>query len=277
MPTVPAGQFTVDYIDAGSGPAVLLVPSTASGNRQWRSLIDAGGDRYRFLAMNMFGYGQTSAWPATRRQTLADQAALGLALARAVDGPITVVGHSFGGSVAIQIALALGDRLRGLALFEPNPFHLLPAAGEREGHAEGRRIRDIVKRYGGAGDWMGVAQRFADYWVGDGTWAAMPENRRAAFAAAIPPNFHEWDALYGDSDDEEIPAFDLPQLQGLACPVLVLRSESPRPGIAAIDGLLRRSCPHWSFASVAAGGHMAPLARPDLVNPLLLEFIERAN
>lgn len=277
MPTLTDGEFTVDYIDAGSGPAVLLVPSTASGNRQWRALIEAASGRFRFLAMNMFGYGETSPWPATRRQTLADQASLGLAVARRVDGPIAVVGHSFGGSVAAEIAIALGDRTRGLALFEPNPFHLLPAAGELDGHAEGHRVRDIVKQYGGEGDWMGVAQRFADYWVGDGAWAAMPENRRRAFADAIPPNFHEWDALYGETDDEPVPAFDLPQLQRLACPVLVLRSANPRPGIAAIDALLKRSCTHWSFGSVAAGGHMAPLARPDLVNPVLLEFLERTR
>jgi pimeloyl-ACP methyl ester carboxylesterase len=277
MPKASAGEFTVDYIDAGSGPAVLLVPSTASGNRQWRALIEAASGRYRFIASNMFGYGETSPWPATRRQTLADQASLVLALARGADGPIALVGHSFGGSVAMQAALALGDSVRGLALFEPNPFHLLPASGDHDGHAEGRRIRDIVKRYGAAGDWVGVAQRFADYWVGDGAWAAMPENRRSAFAAAIHPNFHEWDALYGDSDDDPVPAFDLPQLQRLDCPVLVVRSENPRPGIAAIDALLRRSCPHWSFESVPAGGHMAPLTRPDLVNPILLDFLDRTR
>lgn len=276
MPTVPAGSFQVEYIDAGSGPGVLLVPSTASGNRQWRALVDAGSDRFRFLAMNMFGYGDTSPWPAARRQTLADQAALGLAVARETEGPVTIVGHSFGGSVAMQIALELGPRVRGLALFEPNPFHLLRAAGEHAGHAEGRRVRDIVKQRGGAGDWMGVAEAFAGYWVGDGSWAAMPEKRQQAFAAALAPNFHEWDALYAE-DDRDVIAFDLEQLKTLRCPVLTLRSESPRPGIAAIDGLLRRSFPEWEFGEVAAGGHMAPVARPDLVSPLLLEFLERVN
>jgi len=241
MPTVSAGSFQVDYIDAGSGPSVLLVPSTASGNRQWRALIEAGGDRFRFLAMNMFGYGDTSPWPAT------------------------------------QITLDLGSRVRGLALFEPNPFHLLRAAGEHAGHDEGRRIRDIVKQRGGARDWMGLAEAFADYWVGDGTWAAMPEGRRKSFATALAPNFHEWDTLYAEARDDDVVSFDLEQLQALSCPVLVLRSESPRPGIAAIDGLLRRSLPDWQFGEVAAGGHMAPIARSDLVNPLLLEFFHRVN
>lgn len=277
MPIVSAGEFAVDYIDSGSGPTVLLVPSTASGNRQWRALIEAGGERYRFLAMNMFGYGGTSPWPATRRQSIADQAALGRALAQLTDGPISIVGHSFGGTVAAQIALELGQRVRGLALFEPNPFQLLRVAGEDEGHAEGRRIRNIVKERGGAGDWMGVAEEFANYWVGDGAWAAMAEGRRNALAGALTPNFHEWDTLYGDRDDDQVVAFDLAQLQALSCRILVLRSENPRPGIAAIDRLLRTSCPEWEFREVAAGGHMAPLTRPDLVNPLLLDFLDQVN
>jgi hypothetical protein len=31
-----------------------------------------------------------------------------------------------------------------------------------------------------------------------GAWAAMPEKRRAAFAAALPPNFYEWDAVMSE-------------------------------------------------------------------------------
>ena len=46
---------------------------------------------------------------------------------------------------------------------------------------------------------------------------------------------------------------------------------SPTREIAAI---LRRSCPDWTFATVPGAGHMAPIMRPDLINPLVCSFLE---
>jgi hypothetical protein len=46
---------------------------------------------------------------------------------------------------------------------------------------------------------------------------------------------------------------------------------SPTREIAAI---LRRFCPDWTFAEVQGAGHMAPITRPDLSNPLVCSFLE---
>ena len=63
MPLITCGEFTVDYMDVGEGPPVSLIPSSGSGNRQWRKLVGDLSARYRMLSMNLFGYGETSAWP----------------------------------------------------------------------------------------------------------------------------------------------------------------------------------------------------------------------
>ena len=63
MSVIKVGAFEVDYADRGSGPCVVLVHSSASGNRQWRSLTELLQGRYRVLAVNLFGYGKTSACP----------------------------------------------------------------------------------------------------------------------------------------------------------------------------------------------------------------------
>jgi hypothetical protein len=43
--------------------------------------------------------------------------------------------------------------------------------------------------------------------------------------------------------------------------------------VRALTALLRRACPHWTYANVS-GGHMAPLTRPDLINPLVKSFLQ---
>ena len=43
--------------------------------------------------------------------------------------------------------------------------------------------------------------------------------------------------------------------------------------IREITAILRRSCPGWAYKEVAGAGHMAPLTRPDLINPLVGSFL----
>ncbi len=76
MPLASHGKLTLDYAEQGSGEPVVLLHSSVSGNRQWRSLADALSDRYRSLAVNLFGYGETTAWPGNTSQSLYAQASL---------------------------------------------------------------------------------------------------------------------------------------------------------------------------------------------------------
>src|ERR1700751_3355378 len=96
---------TVDYLEAGSaGPVVMLVHSSVSGARQWRRLMDDLKDRFCVRAVNLYGYGKTPAWPAGAIQSLDDQARLVEAALPPDADEFHLVGHSFGGSVAMKVA-----------------------------------------------------------------------------------------------------------------------------------------------------------------------------
>ncbi|HEX4325470.1 MAG TPA: alpha/beta hydrolase [Burkholderiales bacterium] len=268
MPVLQHGNFSIDYTDEGRGETVVLIHSSVSGNRQWRALTEGLSDRYRVRAINLFGYGETTRWPGAKPQSLYAQAQLVLALCRDVQSPVHLVGHSFGGAVALKTASLLGAWLGSLVLLEPNPFHLLQQAGRTQAYLEARSLRDHVQSYGAVGDWAAVAERFADYWLGDGAWSAMPEKRRAAFMDALPPNIHEWDAVM--EEQAPIAEWKLP-----ATRTLVVSDPATRRPVREIVELFREACPHWSFQSIE-GGHMAPLTHPERVNPLVRGFLDAA-
>jgi pimeloyl-ACP methyl ester carboxylesterase len=177
------------------------------------------------------------------------------------------VGHSFGASVALKAAMLLGSQVGTLVLLEPNPFYLLKQGGRTKAFLESRALRDHVKCFGSLGDWPRVAERFADYWLGDGSWHMMPEKRRAAFSESLPPNVYEWDAVM----DEET---TVRECSAVTARTLVVSDSATRAPIREIVDIFAEACPHWSFRSIAEGGHMAPLTRPDLVNPIVREFLE---
>lgn len=256
----------MDVLDAGAGRPVVLLHSSVSGNRQWKALIADLRDHHRVLAINLLGYGDTPPWPGTRPQRLSDQAALVHAAIDGIDGPVALVGHSFGGAVAMRAAVELGDRAGALVLLEPNPFSLLAGAGRTAAYAEACALRDHVRRHGGAQEWDVVAERFSDYWLGDGTWAAMPISRRAAFVAALPPNQHEWDAVTD-------PDLGLDDVAPTDVPTLVVHDPATRRPIRELVEVLADARPDWRFHALPDGGHMAPLVRPDLVDPVVTAFL----
>jgi pimeloyl-ACP methyl ester carboxylesterase len=267
MPLLTQGHMYIDFTDDGKGEPVILIHSSASGNRQWRSLIEALKDRYRVLAINLFGYGNTTPWHGDSLQTLADQAGLVLALSGVVNSPLYLVGHSFGGSVALKAASLLGNKVVGLVLLEPNPFYLLAQDNRGEAYAEARALRDHVKQYGAVNEWRTVAERFADYWAGDGMWTAMSAKRQDTFLEMLPNNFHEWDAVMNETTP-------IDEWKRLAARTLVVYAGDTKRPIREIVELFSNACPHWSFVEITAGGHMAPLTHPDLVNPIVAKFLD---
>jgi pimeloyl-ACP methyl ester carboxylesterase len=264
----------VDFLEAGTGgrggPAVMLVHSSVAGARQWRRLMDDLQGDFHVRAVNLFGYGKTPAWPDDSRQSLDDQARLVEAALPADANEVYLVGHSFGASVAMKTAARLGGRVTKLVLFEPNPVSLLAQAGRTEAFAQAMALRDCIKKFGARGEWQIAAETFADYWGGAGSWEGMPPDRRETFAQALKPNFFEWDGV----TDELTPVEEWARL--LPRQTLVVSDPNTLLPIREVVALLRRSCPLWTYKE-AAGGHMAPLTRPDLINPIIAAFLRFAD
>jgi pimeloyl-ACP methyl ester carboxylesterase len=98
----------------------------------------------------------------------------------------------------------------------------------------------------------------------------MPEKRRAAFAESLAPNFHEWDAVMDEQTTIE-------GWKNLKARTLVVSDAATRLPIREIVALFAKTCPHWTFHTIPEGGHMAPLTRPDLINPVVRKFLDAGS
>lgn len=267
MPVLDLGELQIEYLDEGDGPAVLLLHSSASGFGQWRGLTSALASRRRVIAPNLLGYGATSPWHAKTRQSIGDQAGLACAALKSVDGPIDIVGHSFGATIALEAAAMLGNRGRRLVLFEPNPFALLDRPDYAAAFLEVQHLYRFVKQKALQTDWPALAERFADYFSGDGSWKALPAARRSALARSLGPNAHEWDAVMD-------PALRRPRWKTVTADTLLIWARDTRASLRALADILLEENPHWARCEIERGGHMAPLTRARAFNAHVQRFLD---
>ncbi len=99
----------------GSGPLVVLIHGITGRSEQWVPVMEALGDRYTLLAPDLLGHGE-SAKP--RGDYSLGAYASGIRdLLIALDAkPATIVGHSLGGGIAMQLAYQFPERCNRLVL-----------------------------------------------------------------------------------------------------------------------------------------------------------------
>jgi pimeloyl-ACP methyl ester carboxylesterase len=199
---------------------------------------------------------------------LEDELALLRPVLEAAGDRFHLVGHSFGGAVALKAALAERARLISLVLYEPVLFSVLVAhAPQSPAAREIVDVRDDTIRLVDEGNLHASAQRFIDYWMGHGTWSATPEARRSALAAAMRSVKPQWHAAF----DEPAP---LNAFAALDVPTLFLTGTESKPSARAVARLLMTALPRVRVEEIQGVGHMAPLTHPERINPVIEQFLE---
>lgn len=256
-----------------AAPPVLLLHCSASSGRQWDRLAGALGDGYQPVAPDLYGYGDTEPWPGPGTLSLAAEAALAEAALPGDSDDVHVVGHSYGGAVALRFAVEQPWRVKSLTLIEPVAFHTL-----REGGAADRRLLDSVHRVAASvargvltGDYQGAMGRFVDYWSGDGAWQRTKPETRHRLGRHAPKVVLDFHAAVNE------PATLDTYARRFGFPVAILRGErSPEPTRRIAD-LLSERIANASLSTVPGAGHMLPLTHPEQVNETIAAHIRNAR
>ena len=252
--------MVLPHDEAGSGPAVLLLHAGIADRRMWREQIEAlAGAGYRALALDLPGFGEApleEGPQAPWTDVLETMDALRIERA-------ALVGNSYGGAVALRVALLAPARVWALALvsappppqLEPSPQ--LQAAWDAESAALER------------GDVEAAVEAVLEAWLLPGAPAALRDRvaamTRLAFSVALaaPEQTEAPDPLEDDPGG----------LDRIAAPALLIAGGHDMPDFKDAAVQLAAALAGARQELIEEAGHLAPLEAPQAFTGLLLDFL----
>jgi pimeloyl-ACP methyl ester carboxylesterase len=252
---------------------VICLHCSGAGASEWSRLTEALGDNYDVLAPEHYGCESRGHWPGEHVFTLADEAAKAIEIVdAAAEEKVHLVGHSYGGGVALHIALARPSRVRSMALYEPSAFHLLPQLGEAgiKAHHEIAGVAGRIGRGIVTGDYRGGLAAFVDYWSEPGSWDALRPSVQNALIRWAPKGPLDFQALM--EEPTSISTYRI-----LPFPVLLLRGERAPSPTRIITECLQELLPVSRTRVIDNAGHMGPLTHAPEVARLIAQHIVEAT
>ncbi len=251
--SVPQQVFSRSF---GQGPRqVLALHCTLAHSGAWRALVAAMGDETTFATFDMFTHGRSPDWDGQgdyqdRNVEVAEQF---------LTDRMDLIGHSFGATLALRLAVAHPERVRSLTMIEPVYFAVARQDNPQvvAEHDEGAAaFMDVLA----AGDHALAARVFNRMWgEGGARWPDLPEKTRAAMTRSIPMVLACQPSIYEDRPGMLAPGV----LDRVTMPTLVLRGATSHPVIGVVNDGLARRLPDAQSLIVDGAGHMLPITHPD--------------
>ncbi|MGH6619357.1 MAG: alpha/beta fold hydrolase [Alphaproteobacteria bacterium] len=263
MPYAQINGFAAHYTEAGKGETVVLLHAGGTSSAHWRKIAPQLQGRFRVVAPDLIGFGETGSWSGERELTHDDQAALvrgviELGSEEGPAGPVHVAGHSYGGAVAVRLALNCPELVKSLFLIEPVLTPLLRQAGEDKLFEMERSLANAFIADYEAGRSASAWRRFIDHHNGDGTWESLSGNARYRFLSMT----RETADAYRSNLNNPTTLYDL---RALTMPTLVACGARTTETYRLICRILRGRIPGCANLDVEGAAHMSPLSHPDQI------------
>ena len=255
------------YFVAGRGTPVVMLHSSLDSKSQWTALAQRLASRYRVIALDLCGYGDNAVPAAAVPFTLDEEVRLvAHRLDRLVeaDERVHLIGHSYGGLVALRFAQCRSERVASLSLYDPVAFRMLD--DEDETLADARRLAEDVSHLVAADRRLDAARAFVDFWSGDGSYASLPLPTQVKLARRVDKLPLDFQAASGWPRG---PA----DLGAIVAPTLLLTGKRSPAVVQRVHTLLSRALRNGRVGSFSSG-HMGPITDSHRVNPWFEAFVD---
>jgi pimeloyl-ACP methyl ester carboxylesterase len=287
LPAVPIGGTSFAYREQGSGTPVVFIHGTASDLRIWEEQVPVIGESYRAIAYSRrYARPNEDIGPGVDDQVAPHVDDLAAFLDALDISSTHLVGHSWGGVVALLAAGRYPERVRGLILMEPPVISLFVSTPPKPSEilsllARHPAIAVAIIKFGATtfapaqkafqrGDDEEAMRIFGNGVMGKSRFEQLPadrqaqvwENRKASRAQLLGAGFPPL------SDDD---------LRAVKAPVLLLSGEESPAFFRRLTDYLEQHLPNVERIDIPASSHVMQADAPEAVNGAILEFLNRTE
>ena len=246
---------------------VLALHCTIAHSGAWRGLAGVMEDEATFVTPDMLSHGRSPDWDG--KGDFQDREVA--AVAPILTEPMDVIGHSFGATIALRLAVEHPELVRSLTMIEPVFFAVAiqddPDLVESHVH-EAAPIWAALE----SGDDTLAARMFNRMWSHNGPrWPDLPEATRAAMTRGIHVVPACDTAVFKDRAGLLKPGV----LDRVTMPTLLLRGSASHPIIGVVNRGLAQRIPGALSVAVEGAGHMLPITHPAETASHLRELFAR--
>ena len=259
----------IDYDETGSGRTVVLVPGSCSTGAAWRSVVGEWNGQFRCVTTSLLGYGGTSERRTVDDASVIYEAEILESVIRRAGGRVHIVGHSFGGGIALVVALRKRVPLASLTIVDAPVVELLRTMGE---HDHYRSVRTMTKKYFASfekGDKEAVATMI-DFFGGTGTFASWPPRLREYAVKTTHVNILDWASAYGFTISPAV-------LGSINVPTAILCGGKSHPAVQRACELLAECIPGAAFSKIMEVSHFMIGTHPKKIARMVAQYIDKVD
>lgn len=257
----------LSYDEYGAGPVIVLIHGSPGTSKAWQRVAERLASRFRVIAPSLPGFGESTPSPAggpadNSRAAEAIEALIGEV------GPVRIlVGHSYGGVVALRVALRGQVPLPALALVEPVAVPILEVVGDTKAFADAQVVFDDYGARSDSGD-PDAARRMVEYWFGAGAFEQMPGPMRSYLVENTARNVRDVRATFRDS-------YTLEGLRRLSMPILIVHGERSPEVMRKICEALLSTVADGTLSTVNKANHALITTHAHAVADLIANLTNR--
>jgi len=238
-------------------PTVVCLHASGGSGAQWKTLARQVQPDLNVLTPDLYGHGNAPGWQGAPADIVAADTARTSRPAAEIGGAIHLVGHPYGGAIALRVALHHPERVASVAVYEPVAMRVLFDYHRRHrAAAEVAEVAGDIRRALNGHDLARAGERFVDYWAGPGHWAQLGAERRAAFASRMPVIHSHFVALRNDD-------VRLRDYARLDAPVLYLAGRATRLSARRMTELMTYALPNVELEMLDGMAHLGPITHAD--------------
>lgn len=252
---------------SGKGAVIVFLHSSLSSSKQWLSFTEQLRESFTCINIDLLGYGKAPNVDDTENYNFNVEASRIKNIINniAPNEKFHLVGHSCGGAIALKLAIQEPNNILSMALFEPVAFHLLDNANDEYHRDLALKVKQFVNNIAAINNEQG-AEKFIDFWNGEGFYSSLPSKTQAIMAKDIEKVKLDFVGILHES-------YNFEDLDNIQCPCLIMLGKHSQEVSKVLSRAIVDALSIVDFKEINSG-HMAPISHPNIVEPAICQFIK---